>query len=295
MFKKPMTQTQAVLGMVAAAAMWSMAGVVTRQLSQTQSFEITFWRSLFTVISLLVLLPLLQGKQVYKIIPWRNHLLWLSGACWAFMFTAFMIALSITSVANVLITLAVGPLMTAIVASVFIGHRLSLQTWLAIACAGLGIAYMFESQINLQGGKHVWGMAIAFLVPIAGATQWTLSQHAQAQGKSFDFLPSILIGAVVSCFVTLPMSWPMQATHTDLIWLAFLGCFQLAVPCALSVLCARVLAAPEVSLLALLEVIFGIALAWLGANETPETPVLWGGSIVLLSLFFNEWLSWRRR
>ena len=86
----------------------------------------------------------------------------------------------------------------------------------------------------------------------------------------------------------------MQATHPDLLWLAFLGCFQLAVPCALSVLCARVLAAPEVSLLALLEVIFGIALAWLGANETPETPVLCGGSIVWLSLFCNEWLSWRK-
>ena len=42
--------------MVANAAMWSIAGVVTRQLESAQSFEITFWRSLFTFLSLLVLL-----------------------------------------------------------------------------------------------------------------------------------------------------------------------------------------------------------------------------------------------
>jgi hypothetical protein len=47
----------------------------------------------------------------------------------------------------------------------------------------------------------------------------------------------------------------------------------------LSVRCARVLKAPEVSLLALLEMIFGIALAWFGANEQPARTcwpaVLW--------------------
>jgi hypothetical protein len=36
--------------------------------------------------------------------------------------------------------------------------------------------------------------------------------------------------------------------------------------CALAVICAKVLKAPEVSLLALLEVIFGILLAWMFAG-----------------------------
>jgi len=56
---------QAVVLMVANAAMWSIAGVVTRQLESAQSFEITFWRSLFTFLSLLVLLPLTQGRDVF--------------------------------------------------------------------------------------------------------------------------------------------------------------------------------------------------------------------------------------
>jgi drug/metabolite transporter (DMT)-like permease len=70
---------------------------------------------------------------------------------------------------------------------------------------------------------------------------------------------------------------------------------QLAIPCTLSVICARVLKAPEVSLLALLEIIFGIALAWVGAGEKPAPQVLTGGVLVIGALVVNEWLGWRAR
>jgi drug/metabolite transporter (DMT)-like permease len=50
-----------------------------------------------------------------------------------------------------------------------------------------------------------------------------------------------------------------------------------------------------VSLLALLEIIFGIALAWVGANEKPDSPVLLGGGLVLGALAFNEWLGMLER
>eukprot|EP01034_Spumella_vulgaris_P015033 gene15033-19207_t len=75
-----------------------------------------------------------------------------------------------------------------------------------------------------------------------------------------------------------------MATGTDVAWLGLLGLVQLAIPCTLSVICARVLKAPEVSLLALLEIIFGIALAWFGANEQPGPNVLAGGALVLGAL-----------
>ena len=63
----------------------------------------------------------------------------------------------------------------------------------------------------------------------------------------------------------------------------------------LSVLCARVLKAPEISLLGLLEVIFGILLAWVGANEVPTTTVLTGGALVIGALVANEAIGWRQR
>ena len=43
--------------------------------------------------------------------------------------------------------------------------------------------------------------------------------------------------------------------------------------------------------LALLEVLVGIALAWLGAGETPQPSVLLGHSLVIGALVVNEWLD----
>ena len=59
----------------------------------------------------------------------------------------------------------------------------------------------------------------------------------------------------------------------------------------LAVLCARVLPAAEVSLLGLLEVVFGIALVWLIAGEAPHREVLAGGSLVIGALVANELLG----
>ena len=63
---------QAVWLMVAVTLMWSIAGVVTRQLEHARSFEVTFWRSFFTALSLLVILPLWQGPQVFRSMHWRS-------------------------------------------------------------------------------------------------------------------------------------------------------------------------------------------------------------------------------
>ena len=283
---------QAVVLMVANAAMWSIAGVVTRQLESAQSFEITFWRSLFTFLSLLVLLPLTQGRDVFKGMRQGGVSLWLSGVCWSVMFTAFMLALTMTTVANVLITMAMGPFFTALVASVVLGQRIDVRTALAIVMAALGIAWMFGAEVATQG----WlGFVVALCVPLAAAVNWTVVQRAAVRGLAVDLAPGVLIGAAISCLVTLPMSMPFQAVATDVAWLALLGLVQLAIPCLLSVACARVLKAPEVSLLALLEVVFGIFLAWWGAGEEPSSSVLSGGLLVLGALLAHQGLAWRER
>ena len=287
-----LSHNRAVFLMIAVALMWSTAGVVTRQLESARSFEITFWRSAFTALSLLVILPFFQGRRVFQKIRQGSAAFWISGVCWSVMFTAFMVALTLTSVANVLVTMSLGPLLTALVARVFIGHRIPARTWMAIVAAGAGIAYMYGAQVS---GASVVATLVTLCVPLAGAVNWTVTQHSHAQGHDVDLVPAVLVGAVISAVLTLPLAFPFQATAHDLTWLAFLGLGQLAIPCVLSVLCARVLKAPEISLLALLEVIFGILLAWVGAREAPDNSVLIGGSVVIGALFINELIGWRNR
>ncbi len=288
-----LTHTKAVALMVLVTLMWSIAGVVTRQLESARSFEVTFWRSFFTVLSLLVILPVFQGRAVFAKIRHAGSALWLSGVCWSVMFTAFMVALTMTTVANVLVTMAVSPFITALLARVFIGHRIAPRTWLAIAMAGAGIAWMYGAQADLS--QHLGGTLVALLVPLASAANWTVVQHSRSHGENIDLVPAVLVGAVISSLATFPLSLPFSATPHDLGLLALLGLVQLAIPCVLSVLCAGVLKAPEVALLALLEVIFGILLAWLGAGEVPGASVLSGGALVITALIVNELIGWRQK
>jgi len=286
---------QAVWLMVAVTLMWSIAGVVTRQLEHARSFEVTFWRSLFTALSLLVILPAWRGRRVFTTMHWHSPYFWLSGVCWSVMFTAFMVAMTLTTVANVLITMALGPLFTALIARIFIGHRLAPRTWAAIVVAGAGIVYMYGSQVSMGQPGVLLGSMVALCVPVAAAVQWTVTQRSQAHGEQLDLVPCVLVGALISSAVTLPLALPFMATGRDVAWLALLGLVQLAIPCVLAVVCARFLKAPEVSLLALLEIIFGIALAWAGAGEQPGPNVLGGGTLVIGALVVNELIGWRQR
>ena len=287
-----LTHGRAVWLMAAAALMWSIAGVVTRHLEQARSFEVTFWRSFFLLLSLLVILPALRGRAAFVPLVRGGAPLWLSGVCWSVMFTAFMVAITLMPVANVLVTMAVGPLLTALFAWVFIGHHIAPRTWGAIVLAGLGIAWMYGSQV---AGLPVAGTLVALCVPVAAAVNWTVVQHSQRHGHAVDLMPAVLIGAVISSLATLPAAWPLQASARDLALLALLGLVQLAIPCVLAVRCGRVLKAPEMALLGLLEVVFGILLAWLGAGERPAPAVLTGGALVIGALVFNELLAWKEQ
>ena len=291
-----MTHRRAVFIMVVVTLLWSTAGVVSRQLEAARSFEVTFWRSLFNGVGLFAILAWLRGPAALAgRLRTGGRLLWFSGLCWSVMFTAFMVAITMTTVANVLVVMATAPLFTALLSRFFLHHRLPARTWAAIIAAGAGIAWMYGADISGAGEQHVLGTLVALGVPAASAINWTLIQHASHGDAPADMLPALLIGALLSAAVTLPLAWPLQASAGDVAWLAALGVGQLAIPCVMAVTAARTLAAPEVALLALLEVLFGVAWAWLGAGEAPSTAALGGGAVVLGALAANELIALTRR
>jgi drug/metabolite transporter (DMT)-like permease len=295
-----MTHRQAVWVMVAATLMWSIAGVVSRFLESASGFEVTFWRSAFNALALVLMLGVMKGAgPLWAALGGGGRALWLSGACWGVMYTAFMMALTLTSVANVLVTMAIGPLFTALLARIALGHRLAARTWGAIALAGAGIGWMYGHEVQASDPRALLGMLVALAVPIAAAVNWTLLQHLKGRQHAGetppDMLSAVLVGALLSAAVTLPLAWPLTASPHDLGLLALLGTVQLAIPCLMAVAVARVLSGPEISLLGLLEVIFGVLWAWLGAGEAPSMAVLGGGLLVLAALLGNELLGLRQR
>jgi drug/metabolite transporter (DMT)-like permease len=290
------SRLRAVSLMILVALFWSMAGVVTRQLEVTQGFEVTFWRSAFAALTFAVTLTMMRGYVFWQELLYSPKVIWVSGICWAIMFTAFMVAITLTTVANVLIVMALSPLITALFARLFLQHQLPLTTWLAIVVASLGIVWMFlYSEDNTFS---LTGSLVSLGIPIAAAVNYTILQKVGLNRASKtigpdglhvqDMLPALLIGAILSTLATLPLSWPFQTSAHDLGLLSLLGVFQLALPCFLVVHLTRKLSAPEISLLAQLEVIFGVTWAWLWAGEELSTNTLSGGSLVLVALIANE-------
>lgn len=294
-----MTHRRAVALMILITLMWSIAGVITRHLDAARSFEVNFWRSLFNALGLFVILSATRGPASLRGLASARWPVWMSSLCWATMFTAFMVALTLTTVANVLVTLAVGPLITALFGRIFLRHRLPRRTWAAIALGGAGIGWMFGQ--DAVAGASLTGSLVAFAVPLAAAVNWTLLQSVATSSAADDarplpdMLPAILVGALISAFATLPLAWPLQASLHDVALLAVLGVVQLAIPCQMVVRLSRVLPAAEIALLGLLEVLFGVTWAWLGAGERPTPATLTGGILVIGALVLNEILGMRRK
>jgi drug/metabolite transporter (DMT)-like permease len=281
----PRAHRRAIALMIAAPALWSIAGVVTRQLEYAGRWEVTFWRSLFAALFVLAAMLFTRGRSAWAAVRATGGYGLLSGAMWAIMFIAFMLALMTTTTANTLIVNSIAPLVTALLARAVLHEPIAPRTWVAIALALGGMLWMFGSGFAGGEPRHIGGMLIALAVPLAAAVNFVTLKHA---GRSVDLIPAVLLGAVFSVVLTLPFALPFHANAHDLVLLAVLGCVQLGLPCMLMVRASPHLSAPEIALLALLEVVLGPLWVWLGAGETPGLATLAGGAVVIIALIVNE-------
>ena len=281
-----MTRARGLALMITAPVLWSTAGVVTRHIERASAFELVFWRSLFAFLFVALALLVIRGNPLRM--GWPGLL---SSALWGVMFTAFMIALGLTSTANTLVVMSVSPLLTTMLASLVLRDPVPLGTWIAAAAAALGIAWMFGSDLNAHTARDLGGMLIALAIPIAAAINVVT---LRAVAADLDLRPAVMLGGALSCLIALPFAVPLQATAKDVGLLAFLGVFQLGLPCMLLVLASRALLAPEIALLGLLEVVLGPLWAWLGAGEVPARATISGGAIILAALIANELATFRR-
>jgi drug/metabolite transporter (DMT)-like permease len=261
--------------------------VVTRHIERAEPMEQVFWRSFFAFAFVAGYLLFTRRNPVDAARAAGLPGLF-SAAMWAMMFTAFVIALSLTTTANALVVMSISPLLTVICARIVLSDPIPLRTWLAALAAMAGIAVMFSSSME----RHALGMLVALVIPVASALNVVALRKHSAQ---VDLIPSVMLGGVLSALIALPLALPISASAKDMALLAFLGVFQLGLPCMLLVMASRALYAPEIALLGLLEVVLGPLWAWLGAGETPATTTLIGGAIVLAALALNELSALRIR
>lgn len=276
---------QALFLMVIAPAMWSSAGVLSRKLESARGFEVSFWRSFFAALFVIIALTVQHRQRVFGKICALGKYGAFSGLMWGSMFSCFMLAITMTTVANALIVESLSPLLTAIFAWIFLREKIPMRTWLAIFVACIGMVWMFIDGFSKLDSRGLIGVILATCVPLAASTNVIILKKG---GQDVDLIPAVFVGGLLSACLMLPMALPLSASVHDLVILATLGVFQLGVPCMLMVHAAKGLSAPELSLLSLLEVLLGPFWVWMAVGEVPAQATLVGGAIVLTALIFNE-------
>ncbi|MBC3934524.1 DMT family transporter [Undibacterium sp. CY7W] len=278
--------------MIIAATLWSSAGVASRHLQSAAGFEIVFWRSLFTAIFVAGLMLHQYRRAFFSRLKLMGSTGMLSGLMWATMYSCFMIALTLTTVANTSVMESLAPLFTALLSWLVLKERIPAATWIAIAMAGCGMAWMFAGNLTLTDSRGVLGMLVALGIPLASSVNMILLKR---RAHTVDLIPAVFLGGSFSALAMLPLSLPFQASLQDVLILGALGFFQLGLPCSLMVKASASLKAHEVALLALLEVLLAPLWAWLWAGETPNSATLAGGAIVLAALIINEIWNWHQK
>jgi len=275
--------------MVGATFCWSLAGMLVRNMDLRDSWEITFWRSLFmTLFISAVLVTQYRGNTLKRLFAVGLPGV-VAGALWALMYVAFILALGLTTVGNVLVLASVTPFTAALAGWLVLREQVPIRTRITMVVAFAGILIMFADSIGSGG---LLGNLIALVIPVAFAVNVLILRRMHA---SVDMIPTLVISGLISMAVTLPLALPLTPTAKDLGLLGIMGVVQLGIGVLLMIRAAPLLSAAEIGLLAVLETLFGTFLTWLVVGESPGGLAMAGGAGVILAIVINELFGLRSR
>jgi drug/metabolite transporter (DMT)-like permease len=270
---------------IGAAAAFSTAGVIVRRV-ELPAWDVSFWRSLLMMAAIA---PLLAWRRRETWIDVRNGgaSLVTSAVALAGSMVAFILALGLAPVANVLIVFGATPFITALLARLVLGEPLHRHTMVAMAVGASGLALSVAG--SLQSGAAT-GMAVAFIVVLCISANYVIVRRRRDVGMT----PSLALAGLFAALASLPFADPSAATARDFPWLLALGPGQLAAGLLLYIAALKRIPAGRAALLGLLELVLGPIWVWLIDGERPGSLTLLGGAVVIGSAAANVWLDSRR-
>jgi len=280
--RTPAEHRKGIALMIGATLCWATAGILVRNMEVVDGWQITFWRSFFMSAFLLVVLSVQHGRRLPQRVRAMGWAGVISGMLFAWMMISFILALSLTTVANVLVVGSISPFVAALCGRLFLGEKVAPRTWLAMIAAIGGITMMFFDALSSGGWA---GNLIALCIPLGfGANVVILRKHRVA----IDMMPSVLLAGIFSMLFALPFALPLSVSTGDLALLSIMGIVQLGVGLLLMMAAVRYLASAEIGLLSILEIVFGTLSVWVLIGERPSQAALIGGGIVIAALAVNQ-------
>jgi drug/metabolite transporter (DMT)-like permease len=268
-------------GLVAAAAVcWSLGGLIAR-LVDTDPWTTVFWRGIFCALFLTAVTARHAGRRTDAEFGSMGISGLAMAACFAIASTCFIMALSRTAVANVLVIQSLSPFMAGLLGWAWMGERVPGRTWIAMSVALLGSAIMVSRYFYTEAAAgSLAGDLLAFTVALVFAVATVIMRR----NRQIQMLPAAALAAALASVVAAGSARPADVDSGDLLLLAFFGAGQMGLGMILFTAGARRIPVAEASLIAVLESVLGPLWVWLALGENPGPPSLLGGAIVLAAL-----------
>ena len=273
-------QNRYLLGVViviAGGAFLSTSGILLRIMDSAVGWQIIFFRSLTFFFTILTILAFKYGRNTfaaYKAIGNQgliaSILLGLGSTCYIF-------ALLNTTVANVVFIIGSAPLVTALVAWIFLKEKVSSWSLITMVVAMVGIGLMLVDGL-VSGG--LFGNILAVFMVFMFAFYLLILRA----NKDKDMVPATGLSGLVTFVIAGVMVTDLNISHHDLLICIALGSVQFGLGFLLLTVGTRFIPAAEVALFALSESILNPLWVWIGVDEVPSTFTLYGSGIVLVAV-----------
>lgn len=271
------------------ALFWSLGGTIARFIEAPDSWTVVFWRSFWASICIFAFIVIRDGWHG----AWRAFRTmgvpgYAVSVCFAIASTSFVIALSYTTVANVLLIQAGVPLLAALFGWIFFRERVSGATWGAIFAVIFGVGVMVSESIG--GEVSPIGDGLALLIACVFATATVITRRY----SHVRMTPATCLGTALACLFAATQASTLNTSATDAAYLFAFGVVNLGLGMVCFAMGARLIAAAYAALIGCFEPILGPVWVWLIHGEEPSQRALIGGAIVVAALLCHVLLQFRK-
>tara|TARA_B100001057_G_scaffold258400_1_gene258522 strand:- start:767 stop:1630 length:864 start_codon:yes stop_codon:yes gene_type:complete len=259
----------------------SWGGFIIRSFEEASVWQILFLRSFFFLIATILFLITTYKSKTIKIIKDSGFSAVIGGFVMSFSFVAFVVAMSNTTVANVVFIISTQTMFLAIFGYFYLKEKVSLIGAASIFLAMGGILVMVGD--SLSTGSF-FGNIVALAIPI----NFAILVMIVRKNSNLDMVPAIFYSGMFSCIYGLFLSDSFTFTNHDIFMGFLLGVPQLALGFICITIGSRTTASATVGLLMLVETLFAPVWVWLFLNEIPPLSVFIGGSVIILAIILKS-------
>jgi drug/metabolite transporter (DMT)-like permease len=257
------------------------------RLSNIETWGMLFYRGAIPFVVVLVGLIFFYKNNLFKALVNIGY----PGIFYVISFSicniTFIISIQNTNVANTLVMIAMAPMLSAILGSIFLKEIPDRKTWIAIIITLISVTYIFHDSMEMG---NFYGDLFGIITSFGLACNAVIARFA----KNRDLVPSAVIGKLCVAIFAFFFVDSFSLMGSDLIIVPLMCVMCVAIPFVLVTIAPRFIPAEEVNLFFLLETIIGPFWVWLVIKEQPSLETIQGGAVIILTIAIHSFLKLRK-